>query len=366
MTNSILLVCMLLSPSGDADRIWDGLSATWGGPAGNFRVRCAFNLRVEQKDEALSDRYFPIALIPTDQGSRAEFRVDNQTKWIEDVAKRGDKYRNDYEFLMPDGRPGPRGWKLDSFYNGKYSWKYNYGKRLATQYEGADVVTRLTLGYYPDMIGLTWEPLSKDRTTAGGSGEPYRLDRLGSTGGYSIVGKEALGGRPCVVLDRPGLDRIWLAEDRGWAIVRRDWCWRVGGPIKRRITNADFQEIAPGAWIPRRASMEIFGHPSTRPGRRVGVLEAVVIEAEADVPDDWFEPHFPEGTEVYDVETGARSQFGREIAALDRTVASAARYGPAFRKAAWWELTRVHLLGFALAILTTSWALRRRSAHKGA
>jgi len=207
--------------------------------------------------------------------------------------------------------------------------------------------------------------MGKDRTTAGDLGEPYRLDRLGATGAYSVVAREGLDGRPCVVLARPGLDRLWLAEDRGWAIVRREWCWTVGGPIKRRIANADFREVAPGAWIPHRATMEIFGHPSTRPGRRVAVLDATVLEAEADVPDDRFEPHFPPGTEVDDVETGARSPFGQEIASLDPAVAAAARFGPAFHEVPWWHRGWARLLGSTLAIIAGSWFLRRWLISRG-
>lgn len=79
-------------------------------------------------------------------------------------------------------------------------------------------------------------------------------------------------------------------------MVRREWRWTIGGPLNRRIHNRDMREIADGVWIPFQAEAEIYGHPGSRPGQRVGLLNASVVHAEADVPDDRFEPRFVNGT----------------------------------------------------------------------
>jgi len=302
-----------------------------------MRVECRFDLKVETNDEALGDRFFPNTLIPGGKDSRQQYRVGPQARWIEDVATRGRKYRNDYGFLYPEGAKNPVSTKVQKFFNGTNSWTYHVVKRMALQYPGADPMTRLTLGYYQDIIGFPGSPLGKERTTAGGMDEPYQLDKLIPSGKYVIHGEEVVDGLDCMVLTRPGLDQIWLAKAQGWAIVRREWHWSVGGPLKRRIVNRDFREISPGAWIPFAAVMEIYGHPTTRPGLRVGVLRATVLSAEADVSDDWFEPHFPKGAKVLDVETGELYPFGMELESLDEAVVRASRFGPMFRPVPWWH-----------------------------
>jgi hypothetical protein len=351
--------CLAGMLTADLDSIGRDITEAWreDGPAGNLRVRCRFELKVERLDDALSDRYFANVLVPADKSPRSRYRVGPQTKWVEDVATRGRKYRNDHEFFDADSGETHRGWKVQKFFNGTNSWRYDCIKSMALQYPGAALTTRLTLGYYQDMIGFPGSPLEKERTTAGGTGEPYRLDKLIPSGKYRIDGGEVVDGLDCVVLTRPGLDRLWLARDRGWSIVRREWRWSLGGPLKRRVNNRDFHEIARGAWIPFEAVMEIYGHPGTRPGRRVGLLRATVLLAEADVPDDWFEPHFPKGAVVDDLETGDRYPFGMELQSLDEAVVRASSFGPMFRPVPWWR--RPAWWGVGGAALLLIFAARR-------
>jgi hypothetical protein len=334
----------------DLAAIGDEIARAWrrDGPAGRLRVKCVFHLRVEKDDEALADRYLPNATTPPEKGSRAKPRAAPQKKWIEDVATRGEMYRNDYEFFRSDGGAAPRGWKVEKFFNGKNSWRYDPVKRHAFQFEGADVTTRLTLGYYQDMIGFPGEPLGKDRTTAGRSGEPYRLDALIPSGRYTIDREETVDGVDCVVLARPSLDRLWLSKKHGWAIVRREWCWSPGSALKRQISGRNFQEVSPGVWIPLECDMAIYGHPNTRPGQRVGVLTAVVLEAGADVTGEWFEPHFPRGAVVDERATGNRYAYGMELEELDATVSRAGNFGPMFSSAQWWS--RPVFWGLAMAV----------------
>jgi hypothetical protein len=350
LTAATYFVCA--GPS-ELDLIARDIALVWrkDGPARNLRVECRFELVTEHPDEALSDRYFPNALIPGAKGPRPQYRAKPQSKWIEDVARRGEKYRNDHEFFHPDTGVTPRGWKVQKFFNGMTSWHYDEFKRMALQYRGAARTTQMTLGYYFDMIGFPGNPLGKDRTTSGGTDEPYQLDELIPSRRYWIDGDEVVDGLHCVILTRPGIDRLWLARHRGWAIVRREWRWSASGPLKRRMVNRDFREISPGAWIPFAALMEIYGHPSTRPGQRVGSLKANVVHAEADVPDDWFEPHFPKGALIEDTATGGRYPFGMELQELDKAVVRASSYGPMFRPIPWWRRPIWWGLAGALALL---------------
>ncbi len=365
-TSLVATACLASSSMDELQTIGREIAGVWGEgtPARNLRVRCRFDLKIEHNDEALGDRDFPNPLIEEGKGPRRKSRARPQTAWSEDVARSGQKYRNDYEFFPPDTGETPRGWKIQNFYNGTNSWHYDGIKGWALQYQGAAITTRPRLGYYLDMIGFPSDPIGKERTTAGGSGEPYQLDQLISSGKYGIDGEEVIDGLNCVILARPGFDRLWLAKDRGWAIARREWRWSAGGPIKRRFVNRDFRTITPGAWVPFEASMEIYGHPTTRPGQRVGVLKAAVQEVEADVPDDWFEPHFPIGTMVDDRATGSRYPFGKEIESLDGAVVRASRYGPMFHPEPWWQRpVSWGIVGAAMLCVTA--AARSWNARKG-
>jgi len=364
------VVSLLGTPPGELDSIGRQIAQVWreDSPSRNLRVECRFELKVLQSDEALGDRYLPNALIPVGKGPRARYREGPQTRWVEDVATRGKKYRNDHEFSLPDSGEVPRGWKVQKFFNGTNSWNYECIKRMALQFPEAAITTRLTLGYYQDMIGFPGSPIGKDRTTAGSSGEPYQLDKLIPSGKYVIEAEESVDGLDCVVLRRPGLDRLWLAKDRGWAIVRREWHWSIGGPLKRRIASRDFHEIYSGAWIPFEAAMEIYGHPTTRPGQRVGVLKATVLNAEADVSDDWFEPHFPKGAIVEDVANGERLPFGMELQTLDEAVVRASKFGPMFRPLPWWRHPVSWGLGASALIFVAAagryWMVRKGAAQR--
>jgi hypothetical protein len=363
----MLLTVLALCWTGtiDVDAIERDLARTWreGSPARSLRVRCLFELSVEQSNEALGDRYFPNTIFLDGKGRAARQWTGNQTKWWEDVAVRRARYRHLIEFVPPKGQEASRSPRTDRFFNGTNSWHHNLTQHEATQFLGSDRTTRLALGYYLDMIGFPCDPLGKERTTAGDSGEPYRLDALIPSGKYQLDGEEAVDGLACVILSRPGLDKLWLAKDHGWAIVRREWRWSVDGPLKRRIDNRDFREVAPGAWLPFKATMEIYGHPTTRPDRRVGVLRASVDHTEADIPDSWFEPDFPKGTPVTDVETGDRMPFGIELTSVDVAVSRSQRFGPAFHPQPWW--TRPWAWGTGIAVLLGgTWGTRRWLAHQ--
>ena len=110
-----------------------------------------------------------------------------------------------------------------------------------------------------------------------------------------------------------------------------------GGPLKRRIRNRDFRELAPGTWLPYQSEMEIYGHPATLPGSRVGTLTAKVESAEVDVPDRIFEADLPKGTLVRVNATGERYAFGMEKEALDKAILAAGGFSPAYRPVAWWR-----------------------------
>lgn len=128
----------LLSAPLELDSIGRQIAQAWreDGPSRNLSVECRFDLKVLQPDEALGDRYFPNTRNPAKKGPRPRYREGPQTRWVEKVATRGKKYRNDHEFSLPDGGEVPKGWKVQKFFNGTNSWNFDCMMRVARQFPG--------------------------------------------------------------------------------------------------------------------------------------------------------------------------------------------------------------------------------------
>ncbi len=250
--------------------------------------------------------------------------------WIEDITQKGEKYRR--EFVTGDSKEGAAG---DArFFNGRHSWVNIPRAKWVEQASGNYKVAKILQDYYGDMIGLS--RLSRaglPRSLAGDTGLPYELDRLIPSGAYHLAGRQPMDGEDCVILERPGLDRLWLSERYEYAIVRREWNWSVGGPLKRVIRNTDFREVAPHHWLPWKCVMDIYGTPLTNPARLVGTLEATLQEANVAVSDDLFEPNFPPRTRVYDLDSGTDVTLGKsDEGSLERLIAEAREHRGAIRR----------------------------------
>jgi len=198
------------------------------------------------------------------------------------------------------------------------------------------------------------------RNTAGDIEEKYDLYDLDPTR-YSIIGSENVAGEDCVVLQRAGLDKLWLATRRGGEVAKREWSWTDGGPIKRRITNTDFREVSEGLWMPWKGSMEIFPKNPKDKNDSIAVLKYNVMNITIGINDKLLKPDFLVGTVVYDVVRGDQFEFGREKEQMDTAVAKAAGYGPAFRRTPWWRRTSVIVLALLSGTIGVVLALRIRN-----
>ncbi len=332
------------------------IARTWheDAPARALRVKCSVTLEASIPDRALGDDYFPNTLIRDRKQSPAKWKGHPEARWEEEIARRGAKSYFKGQFYSPlDAGPRPTSVML---FDGHASWRYQPRtmKPYATKYAGLSPMSRLIQDYYGDAIGFPSVVQGKARNVAGDIGEPYQLDQIFTTGQYRLLGEESVQGVACAVLERPGLDKLWLAVGMGYVIVRRDWCWTVNGPIKRRITNREFRQMGPGIWIPGQVEMEVFGHPSSNPNRRVGVLRLHVVEAEVDVADTWFEPHFPDGTAITDTISGEVYVQGEPAeSALDAVSERLVRYRGDFVRRSWWQSPSIWagvFLGIIIAI----------------
>ena len=120
-------------------------------------------------------------------------------------------------------------------------------------------------------------------------------------------------------------------------VVRREWRWTIGGPLGAGFITATCTRSpwGPGSRSRRGRDLRASAIASRSEG---GFAQSVGCPCEADVPDDWFEPHFAKGTMVDDTATGDRFRFGIELESLDPTVIRASGYGPMFRPPVpWWQ-----------------------------
>lgn len=83
---------------------------------------------------------------------------------------------------------------------------------------------------------------------------------------YNILGAmEKINGRECIVLNRPGVDKMWLAPSLGYALCRRElyWAGRGKDPLLQKVNeNLDFQLQPDGIWLPQKQTVEIYADPN--------------------------------------------------------------------------------------------------------
>ncbi len=321
-----------------------------------LRITSEFETKVIRKDPAMGGAYFPNIFVPG-RGVRAAMDETPQRRWVEDYCRDATRFRLDLEFTAPKGR----GFEATShevrLFDGKFSWIYYPQKRRATCSSGKTITMEPNMDYYGDVVGYPGLFEKGSRTVGGDIEENYDLADL-DFAEYREVGVERVAGERCVVIERPGLDKIWLAVEKDCPVVRREWHWLPGGPLKRRIVVDRFRPSPNGMWLPEAGSMEVFPR-SPSDGKPVGTLSYKLLDARIDQGGRFLEPDFPVGTLIHELDTGGRYLFGREQEQIDESVVQALKIGPAFQPQPWWRrpypliITTAILLGVSLAVLLT-------------
>jgi hypothetical protein len=141
-----------------------------------------------------------------------------------------------------------------------------------------------------------------EKTRAGGVNATHPFSLVGAlrSGKYTVRSdEEVVNGTPCLVVELPGMDKLWLDAGRGFALVQREWNWGVGMPVMMRFNNSSFQQVVPGLWLPKVTVRELLAAPKY--AEHAGLVQVrntcTVTELRVnDVPDSVFslEPH-PDG-----------------------------------------------------------------------
>lgn len=69
---------------------------------------------------------------------------------------------------------------------------------------------------------------------------------------------ESFAGESCAVFEREGVERIWLATQKGTCVVRRDMWNPHSGRLAQRISAEKVEQIAPGLWLPMEVRSQFF------------------------------------------------------------------------------------------------------------
>ncbi len=202
-------------------------------------------------------------------------------------------------------------------FNGKRAWNKNQlGMYVWHAGEGRISSFGRLGGRYLQNVGL----LHPDPTMNPGDQTAFWLlpDAL-ELGDYRVREKhEVVDGARCVVLEgkvkapagreRPrwaeGVihDKLWLDLDRGLALRRRELT-SPDGRLLERYLNSEFQEVAPGLWLPRACEWQQGSPPWARADVRARPAAAfrmrVVRLTVNDVPDLLFDP--PAGAKVLEI-----------------------------------------------------------------
>ena len=78
-------------------------------------------------------------------------------------------------------------------------------------------------------------------------------------GAYEILpSSQTVDGQTCIVLERPGIDRIWLSKAYNFAIVQRHWHWVGGDSLMMTVHNSDFKQLSSSLWLPQKTERRNF------------------------------------------------------------------------------------------------------------
>lgn len=143
---------------------------------------------------------------------------------------------------------------------------------------------------YPDHAGLPFLPefliANKDH---------YRVS----------TNQEMVEGVKCWIVQWPGMDRIALDPERGFALVSRSYHWGPGKPARSRFVNSGFREVQPGLWLPFAVTETTFAsihaEQQTLWGKATALSEYKVKSIEFNqVPDSLFDVRLSPNTRVID------------------------------------------------------------------
>jgi hypothetical protein len=168
-----------------------------------------------------------------------------------------------------------------------------------------------------------WPPEDTSRPPQGE--QPFYLHQALDAPGYGVLPfQEEQGGALCHVVERPGVDRLWIDPGIGFALRGR---LRFAGQppaLAAGYEMSDFREAAPGIWLPWRVREIVYRGPP-RPGGDGPQVEHEVVGSVVrvqvnDVPEELFHFTPPPGTLIQDRDAHKTWQVPGGLSFLDDVV----------------------------------------------
>jgi hypothetical protein len=216
-------------------------------------------------------------------------------------------------------------------------------------------------------------PIS-DRQLAMTSSDPFYLPEALRAFPKYVVEHEEIDGRPCIVIDYPEYDKVWIDPALGGAPRRRErrFLDSASRPLNWRMEWSDYVETEKGLWAPRNIFLINYCSSFSGPElENVPFMETQLVVDELgvnNVEDSDFALHLRTGAHVHDFTTGADFTFAKEknlaLAELLESAAEIMKSQPQDRGNERWRM----ILGAATLALTLAIALtiairrRRRTA----
>jgi len=99
---------------------------------------------------------------------------------------------------------------------------------------------------------------TQEQTLGRSLDKSYWIPEAFLTREYEVVGDEDVEGIPCVIVECPGVDRLWVATQHGYVVCRRDLYFGPDQPLRERTMNIDLEQVAPKIWIPMKQVQETY------------------------------------------------------------------------------------------------------------
>jgi hypothetical protein len=176
---------------------------------------------------------------------------------------------------------------------------------------------------------LGWWP-PEDTTRPPQGQHPFYLHQALDEPGYVVLPfQEEHGGALCHVVERPGVDRLWIDPEIGFALRGRLLFTGQSPRLVTRYELSDFRQAGPGIWVPWRLQRVAYKGVAQQGGEGPQVqhddLCSVVRVQVNDVPEELFRFTPLPGTLIQDRDANKTWQVPGGLSFLDEVAAIARR-----------------------------------------
>jgi len=103
---------------------------------------------------------------------------------------------------------------------------------------------------------------------------------------------EVVRGRPCHILEYPGVDVLWIDVEQGCSLQRREFYDPESGALSMSVELGAHEEVAPGTWVPGWFEQVEYDHQGATAEERlreIGRARTEVLRASTPMRDEgWF------------------------------------------------------------------------------